>query len=71
MAGKPLSATVFVHHAPGLTPDVAEERGRAQVRDEGAEPGKLVAALPPDDLAEDGGRWAFSFELEGRHQKKP
>ena len=71
MADKPLSATVFVQHAPGLTSDVAEERGRAQVRDDGAEPGKLVAALPPDPLAEDGGTWVFSFELEGRHARKP
>jgi hypothetical protein len=67
MARTPVSGTVFVPHVPGMTPDAAEERARASVREDGAEPGHLVAALPPDELAPDGGRWAFVFHLEGRH----
>jgi len=67
VAGKPVSGPVFVPNGPGLTLEIAEERARAWVWDDGAEPGDLVAALPPHELARDGGSWAFVFEIKGRH----
>jgi hypothetical protein len=67
MADKPVSGAVFVSNGPGLTPDIAEARARARLWDDGAEAGELVAALPPHELARDGGEWAFVFEIKGRH----
>jgi hypothetical protein len=67
MADMPVSGPVFVPNAPGVTPDLAEERARASLWDDGAEAGELIAALPPHELARDGGRWAFVFEIRGRH----